>query len=411
MNNQRSINQKSNINQLIQENIKLKKKIKSFQEKEKIYQSSISKMKKFQNEYQQTFTKALNDYKLHEEQIKKTYINYQKLIENQYKENENRFLEENTQLIFELKQKNNIIKNLNNKIRILNKKLNKVEIDFKYENKKLESEVVSKERRLSELNESMIQLARNTNDEIKLLRDEFEIFNKRKRNMRHQSFQKTEDYENKSFKIDNQDENKKVVKRYYYENIDNNKKRNDYLVDKISLLENQNKILCRKLKRKEEELAICNKLKNELFYNNNTKNYFPSFTNDINDTNKLKYNNSTSNITNYISSNSFKNPKYNKFSHKSHHDIYMPNIISRNELNQNYNLFKEKTKNINEDNINDYSNYNELLNDYDINELVITSNQNDFQNLNELGDNEINQEETIRDEYINSKLPKINTLE
>ena len=332
MNNQRSKNQKTNINQLIQENTKLKKKIQSFQKKEKIYQSSLLKMKKFQNEYQQTFTKALNDYKLHEEQIKKTYINYQKLIENHYKENENRFLEENAQLNLELKEKDNIIKNLNNKIRILNKKLNKVEIDFKYENKKLESEVVSKERRLSELNESMMQLARNTNDEIKLLRDEFEIFNKRKRNMRHQSFQKTEDYENNSVKIDNQDENKKIVKRYYYESADNNKKRNDYLVDKINLLENQNKILYRKLKRKEEELAICNKLKNELFYNNNDKNYFPSFTNDINDINKLKYNNSSSNLRNYINSNSLKNQKYNKFYNKSHYDIYKPNLISRNEF-------------------------------------------------------------------------------
>ena len=95
----------------------------------------------------------------------------------------------------ELKQKNNIIKNLNNKIRLLNQKLNKVEYDFQYENKKLESEVVSKERRLSELNESMIQLARNTNDEIKLLRDEFECFNKRnKRIKRYQSFQKTEGF-------------------------------------------------------------------------------------------------------------------------------------------------------------------------------------------------------------------------
>ena len=412
MNNQRSINLKTNINQLVQENKKLKKKLQSFQEKEKIYQSSISKLKKFQAEYQQTFNKALNDYKLHEEQIKKTYINYQKLIENHYKENENRFLDENAQLNLELKQKDNIIKNLNNKIRILNKKLNKVETDFKYENKKLESEVVSKERRLSELNESMIQLARNTNDEIKLLRDEFEIFNKRRRNTRHQSLQKTEDYENNSFKNDNPDESKPIIRRYYYENAENNKKRNDYLINKINLLENQNKILFRKLKRKEEELAICNKLKNELFYNNNMKNSCPYFSNDNNGINNLKYTNSSINLRNYKSSNNLRNPKYNKFYNKSHYDIYKPNLNGRNVLNQNYNLFKEKIKNIKEDKINDYSNYNELLNDYDINELVITSNQNNFQNFNELGNNEIIQEEeTIKDEYINSKLPKINTLE
>ena len=238
----------------------------SFQEKEKSYKSSIEKLKKFQNEYQKNFTKALNDYKLHEEQIKKTYINYQKLIENHYKENENRFLEENSKLNMEIKQKNNIIKNLNNKIRFLNKKLNKVERDFQFENKKLESEVVSKERRLSELNESMIQLARNTNDEIKLLRDEFEIFNnKKRRNKRFQSFQKT-DYDN-SFSNDNFESDNIRIKRNFYDKRKYNNKDFDFLVNKVNLLENQNQNLINKLKRKEEELKICNKLKNELFYN------------------------------------------------------------------------------------------------------------------------------------------------
>ena len=80
MNNQKRLfNQNININQVLQENNDLKKKLQSLQKKEKLYQSSISKLKQFQNEYQQTFNKALNDYKLHEAQIKKTYINYQKL--------------------------------------------------------------------------------------------------------------------------------------------------------------------------------------------------------------------------------------------------------------------------------------------------------------------------------------------
>ena len=277
-------NQQININRIFQENIKLKKKLQSFQEKEKLYQASIAKLKKFQIEYQKTFMNALNDYKLHEEQIKKTYVNYQKLIENHYKENENRFIEENSKLNLELKQKNIIIKNLNNKIRFLNQKLNKVENDFQFENKKLESEVVSKERRLSELNESMIQLARNTNDEIKLLRDEFEIFNnKKRRNKRFQSFQKT-DYDN-SFSIDNFESDNARIKRNFYDKRKYNNKDIDFLVNKVNLLENQNQNLINKLKRKEEELKICNKLKNELFYNNNMKNYFSSIPNNINNIN------------------------------------------------------------------------------------------------------------------------------
>ena len=433
MNNLHSYNQQQlNKNQLLQENINLKKKLHSLQQNEKIYQSSIAKLKKFQIEYQNTFNKALKDYKQHEEQIKKTYINYQKLIENHYKENENRFLEENTKLTMELKQKNNIIKNLNNKIRLLNQKLNKVEYDFQYENKKLESEVVSKERRLSELNESMIQLARNTNDEIKLLRDEFEFFNKRNKKIkRYQSFQKTEDHESKSLKLDDLDINNVKTKRYYYEKEKNNNKNIDYLINKINLLENQNRNLTKKLKRKEEELFICNKLKNELFYKdnlynekeslfenkrNNLKNYFPSNLKENNSLsnlgNKLKFNKSSNNFRDYINKNEYNDKKFNKYSYKTHHEIPKTNIDLNNDIKKNYNIYKEKRKNINDDIFNGHKNYNKFLNDYDINELVITSNLNNFHNLNEYdGYDMINQEEGIKDEYINSKLPKINTLD
>ena len=409
MNNQPAFNRPPNINLIFQENIKLKKKLQSFQEKEKSYKSSIEKLKKFQNEYQKNFTKALNDYKLHEEQIKKTYINYQKLIENHYKENENRFLEENSKLNMEIKQKNNIIKNLNNKIRFLNKKLNKVESDFQFENKKLESEVVSKERRLSELNESMIQLARNTNDEIKLLRDEFEMFNnKRKRIKRYQSFDKS-NYDN-NFNNDICDSNsrRKVRDFYIKEKCGNNDI--EYLIDQINLLENQNHNLRQKLKRKEEELIICNKLKNELFFNNNMKNYFSSNpNNNINYINKLKLNNLSNNYRNTRKN----NINHKNFSIKSQKDIYEPNInFKNNNLNQNYNLFKEKSENINEEKIPNYPDYDQFLNNYDINELIITSNQNDFYNYNGFGENNmINQIDGIKDEYINSRLPKINTLD
>ena len=409
MNNQPAFNRPQNINLIFQENIKLKKKLQSFQEKEKSYKSSIEKLKKFQNEYQKNFTKALNDYKLHEEQIKKTYINYQKLIENHYKENENRFLEENSKLNMEIKQKNNIIKNLNNKIRFLNKKLNKVESDFQFENKKLESEVVSKERRLSELNESMIQLARNTNDEIKLLRDEFEMFNnKRKRIKRYQSFDKS-NYDN-NFNNDICDSNsrRKVRDFYIKEKCGNNDI--EYLIDQINLLENQNHNLRQKLKRKEEELIICNKLKNELFFNNNMKNYFSSNpNNNINYINKLKLNNLSNNYRNTRKN----NINHKNFSNKSQKDIYEPNInFKNNNLNQNYNLFKEKSENINEEKIPNYPDYDQFLNNYDINELIITSNQNDFYNYNGFGENNmINQIDGIKDEYINSRLPKINTLD
>jgi len=265
---------------------------------------------------------------------------------------------------------------------------------------------------LSELNESMIQLARDTNDEIKLLRDEFEIFNNRKiKNKRYQSFQKTEDYEHNSIRFDppkNLD-----IKRYYYDGKENNNdKKVNYLMNKINMLENQNKNLTQKLKRKEEELNICNKLKKELFYKNNVKNYIPSFPND-NNINKLKFSNSSSNFKNYRNINNHNNFNYNDFSNISKNDMYKTNINYKNDINLKYKLFKEKRKNTNENFANNYNNnYKEILNDYDINELVITNNQNNFQNFKEYEDNDINNlDEGIKDEYINSKLPKINTLD
>ena len=408
-------NQNININQLHKEYNNLKKKLQLFQEKEKLYQSSISKLKKFQNEYQQAFNKALNDYKLHEEQIKKTYINYQKSIENHYKENEDKFLEEISKLNLEIKQKNNIINNLNNKIIFLNKKLNKMESDYQIKNKKLESEVVSKERKLNELNESMIQLARDTNDEIKLLRDEFEFFNNRKiKNKRYQSLQKTEDYKNNSSGFDEITPNNLSIKRYYYDGkYEHNNKKINYLMNKVNILEIQNKNLKQRLERKEEELVICNKLKNELFYENNMKNYFPSFSNDVNNNrntiNKLKFIKSSSNFINYRNQNKHRNFNYNDFPNKSKNDMSKTNITFKNDLKLKYNLFKEKKKNTNEE---IDSNYNQILNDYDINELIITNNQNNYKNINDYGNDEIiNQDERIKDEYINSKLPKINTLD
>ena len=185
------------------------------------------------------------------------------------------------------------------------------------------------------------------------------------------------------------------------------------MTNKISMLEIQNKNLKQRLERKEEELVICNKLKNELFYENNMKNYFPSFSNDINNDrntiNKLKFNKSSSNFINYRNQNKHSNFNYIDFSNKSKDTIPKTNITFKNDLKLKYNLFKEKRKNTIDEIDN---NYNPILNDYDINELVITNNKNNYQNMKDYGNDEIiNQDERIKDEYINSKLPKINTLD
>ena len=427
MNNQPSYNRQVQIDKLIKENISLKKKLKLYQEKEKLYKSSIIKIKKYQSECQITFIKSLNDYKAHEDKIKKSFINYQKLLEKHYKSNENRFIEENNSLNIEIKKRNNIIKNLNKKISILSEKLNKAEFDFKFKKKKLVDEVVSKDRQLNELNESMIQLAKDTNDEIKLLRDEFKLYKNEKKQIRKSGnslgvinnddlFDKN-NYYNTSNKNNKNDLNNNIyLNKKIYSNEDIN-----YLINRLYLLENQNKNLIQKLRRKEEELLICNNLKNELIYNNDINNYASFLEENINNRNILKFQNLEKMLLDYGNKINDLKTQYDESLIRHQNEIqeiknnYENNIIN----NKNDDMGEEQIyneDNNDDDDIKNYDNYinDEYFNNYDINELQITSNKNNGQFLNYdeyQNDKNMVSEEGIKDEYINSQLPKINTLD
>ena len=417
MNMSSSINSK--INLIIKENISLKNALKLYQEKENLYKLSILKIKKYQSEYKKSFIKIINDYKNHEDKIKKTYISYHKLLERHYKSCENRFIEENNSLYMQIGQKNNIIKVLSNKINKLNKKLNKTEFDFNYKNKKLEDEVILKEKKLNHLNRSMIQLAKDTNDEIKLLRDEFNIY--RNENKKNKSFRVTEGNFNNLFESSYINENISIDKNIYTNQEIN------FLKNKLYLLEYQNKNLTEKLIRKEEELSICNNLKNELIYQNKINNKY-SFSID-----------KQSNEINNLIFEDFEK-KMEKLGNKIKHlkTLYDKSLIRhQNEIEKIKNIYKNnnpktninknntnqiiENNNYNQDdkiiNNNDYDNNfnNEYFNNYDINEFQMTNKVNNkpYDNYEDFQNNNFNIEddEEIKDEYINSLLPKINTLD
>ena len=422
-----SLNQKTKtkINMIIKENNTLKNKINFYQAQEKLYKSSIAKIKKLYSECQITFIKTLNDYKAHENKVKKTYINYQKLLEKHYKSNENRFIEENNYLNLELRKKNNIIKYLNKKIDILNEKLNKIKFDCHYKNKKLEDEIVSKDRRLNELNESMILLAKDTNDEIKLLRDEFNIYkiekikNKdRKTEGNKEDLPKDNGYNKINNLNINDNKNKSLDKKEF-----NNEEINT-LKNKIYLLEYQNKTLNQKLKRKEEELSICNNLKNELLYNNSLNNFCSSIDKENNEINLLKFQNLEKMLQNYGNKINHLKNQFNESLIRHQEEIQeIKNNYEKNNDNRDNNSNIDINKGNEQDNNDYYNNYdddninnfnNEYYNNYDINEFQITNNVNKSQleNYNELQINKsFNSDEGIKDEYINSKLAKINTLD
>ena len=62
---------KKNLEDLQKENNSLKNQIQLLKEKENSYQSSISRIKTIQSEYESSYIESINDYKKHEEDIKK----------------------------------------------------------------------------------------------------------------------------------------------------------------------------------------------------------------------------------------------------------------------------------------------------------------------------------------------------
>ena len=174
---------KQNLEILQNENTSLKNQIQIYKEKENSYQSSISRIKKIQSEYESSYQQSINDCKAHEEEIKKKYYNYQKILENQNEQNEKRLNNEILLLKSEQKEKDKIIQSLNEKINLLNEKLSKDEINYYVKEKEYEDIIISKERKLSELNDAIKQIVEEANEEIKRLSQQLEEFeNKSKSN-------------------------------------------------------------------------------------------------------------------------------------------------------------------------------------------------------------------------------------
>ena len=174
---------KQNLEILQNENTSLKSQIQIYKEKENSYQISISRIKKIQTEYESSYQQSINECKAHEEEIKKKYYNYQKILENQNEQNQKRLTNEILLLKTEQKEKDKIIQSLTEKINLLNEKLSKEELNYYVKEKEYEDIIISKERKLSELNDAIKQIVEEANEEIKRLSQQLEEFeNKPKTN-------------------------------------------------------------------------------------------------------------------------------------------------------------------------------------------------------------------------------------
>ena len=169
----------SNIELLEKENISLKNQIKLLEEKESSYQKSLVKIKQTQSEFEASYKKALLDYNKEQEELKNKYLEYQSILEKQNKKKKKSYVDENLLLQVKLKEKDSIINTLKKEINILNEKISKLEIGYYLKEKEYEEIIMSKERKLSELNEAIKQIVQEATEEIKRLSGQLEEFQKR----------------------------------------------------------------------------------------------------------------------------------------------------------------------------------------------------------------------------------------
>ena len=453
-------NLKENLSLYKKENVSLKNEIQILKEKEKSYQTSISKIKKIQSEYESAYNESINDYKRHEEEIKNKYLEYEHILEKQNEENEKRFTDEIFLLKNELKEKDNIINSLNEKIYRLNEKIAKDELNYYFKEKEYEDIIISKERKLKELNDAIKQIVKEATEEIKRLSQQLEDFQNRARsnsNPMNYIIEKetiennyninnlNKSYNNPKNKINiieslkqkdiiNQSQNilnnsvlllndnfkkqnflegnspQRMNNSYMIYNKYNNKLNNDNpllnsnnnpdLNTQVYVLKKNNNELIRQLKQKEKEVNFWKNLRTDLYANAQANRKIGSSPNHINLNNKyvndLKLKNMEKSLMNYGNKFNKIKKEYNESLKKQQREIDK----LKNDMEMSINLTQHSK-----------------LNDG-------TFNTNSYE---EIGDNEegkstsedllhalkisIPSKEGIRNEYINSQVQKIKNSE
>ena len=320
---------KQNLEKLQKENASLKSQIQLLKEKENSYQSSISRIKKIQNEYESSYTESINDYKNHEEEIKKKYLEFQKNLEKQNEENEKRLSDEIFLLKNELKEKDNIINSLKEKINLLNEKITKDELNYYFKEKEYEDIIISKERKLNELNEAIKQIVQEATEEIKRLSEQLEDFqNRTKINNPMNLIIEKETIENNYNLNHNIPNLNKSVDNAINNNINSIKslKQNDIIKQSQNII-NNSVLLSDNIKNILKDGTTPQKMNNSFMLNN-------------------KYNNLNTNNTG-IDNN---NPLFytqNNFYNKNNPDIMTQLYLLQNDKNLLANQLKQKEKEVN----------------------------------------------------------------
>ena len=317
---------KQDLERLKKENNSLKNQIQLLKEKENSYQSSISRIKKIQSEYESSYNDSINDYKKHEEEMKKKFLEYQKILEKQNEENEKRLSDEIFLLKNELKEKDNIINSLKEKIDLLNEKITKDELNYYFKEKEYEDIIISKERKLNELNEAIKEIVQEATEEIKRLSEQLEDFQRR----------------TKLTNPLNLIIEKETIENNYNLNKINNLNRS------VDNAKNNNINSIRSIKQNDIIKQSQNIINNSVLLTDNK-----NFKNILNDgTNPQKINNSflLNNKLNNLNNNNNDNPLFytqNNFYNKNNPDMMTQLYLLQNDKNILANQLRQKEKEVN----------------------------------------------------------------
>ena len=401
------INVEEKLKILESENNSLKSQLNISLEKEKLYNSTIEKIKKMQSENEKSYFDALKESKIREEEIQQKFLEFQKILENQYNENEKRLTDEITQLTIELSKRDNIINSLQNNLNSLNDKISQDELNYHFKEKEFENIIKIKERKLDELNIAVKQITKEATEEIKRLSEQLEDFQIKTKN-------NTNNFndDNKGNYINNN------INRNRNNNINNNSNIIE-LKNEIYMLQNKNNILSKELEKKNREINFWKSQRNNI---NNRDDTLKELRIKQLERTFINYGNKVKQIDEKYRKNTLQNQK-EKISLLKQID-YLKNVINELQMN-NYNLNENDMNNIDDNyniintnpnmendinlyNNNDINNHkNNDINAFNSNDINYNINNND---INQLNNNNYNNEAENMKHYNNEDINNINYM-
>ena len=164
------------IKELTKENIQLKSQLQIANEKESMQKLTVEKIKQIQSEYEASYLSSISDYKSREANMKNQYFQYQSMLENQYKQSEKRLTDQIAQLKQIIDRKDDINNQITKQNVELKQLISKNEIEWHLKEHEYENVIKIKERKITELEESIKSITKEASEEFNKLSSQLDTF-------------------------------------------------------------------------------------------------------------------------------------------------------------------------------------------------------------------------------------------